>query len=163
LNYALVLEIAGNTPLAGISTANRFIMERNRKAVQSAIGNQQSAIFIRGHTDLALNSQLSTLNKFSGNSQRRRKHFLLFHGTFLLNFNLSLISEFLRMPSKQPDYRENRPHAGFLTNLDVPAERIKAALRKAWNTEEPLEHPPLEKIAALAREKYSMPGWNLKF
>ncbi|MGH7953728.1 MAG: lipoate--protein ligase family protein, partial [Limisphaerales bacterium] len=99
LNYALILQIAGNAPLANISSANRFIMEQNRMAIQSATGNRQPAISIRGHTDLVLGDK-----KFSGNSQRRRKKLLLFHGTFLLNFNLALVGEFLRMPSLQPGY-----------------------------------------------------------
>jgi lipoate-protein ligase A len=158
LNYALILRIAENTPFAGISSANKFIMERNRAAIESAIRNPQAAISIRGHTDLAIDGL-----KFSGNSQRRHKHFLLFHGTFLLNFDLALVSEFLRMPSKQPDYRKERSHGKFLTNLNLPADEVKAALQKIWNTNSPLENPPLEEIKKLAREKYSTREWNLKF
>jgi lipoate-protein ligase A len=44
LNYALVLLITADGPTRTISAANRFIMERNRAAVESAIGNRQSAI-----------------------------------------------------------------------------------------------------------------------
>ncbi|MGA3285505.1 MAG: hypothetical protein ABSD57_13745 [Verrucomicrobiota bacterium] len=73
------------------------------------------------------------------------------------------MSEVLRMPLKQPDYRENRAHAVFLTNLNVPAETVKAALQKAWNAGLPMESPPLEKAAALARDKYATPKWNQKF
>src|SRR6185312_14823878 len=49
--------------------------------------NAECRIEIRGCTDLALDPRPSTLEsalKFSGNAQRRKKHFLLFHGTFLL-------------------------------------------------------------------------------
>src|SRR5208283_1169502 len=116
---------------------------QNRAAIESAIRNPQSAIAVRGHTDLTIGER-----KFSGNSQRRRKHFLLFHGTFLLNFDLALISELLPMPSKQPDYRERRGHDRFLTNLNVSADKVKAALRQAWKAEELLKNPPLERIAA---------------
>ena len=66
------------------------------------------------------------------------------------------------MPSKQPDYREHRPHTEFLTNLNVPANEVKAALKQAWKAEESLKNPPLEKIAALAREKYATREWNFK-
>jgi lipoate-protein ligase A len=113
---------------------------------------------VRGHTDLAIGGC-----KFSGNSQRRRKHFLLFHGTFLLNFDLALIGDLLRMPSKQPDYRESRTHADFLTNINVSAENVKAALQKAWDADSQLTNPPVEKITALAREKYRTNEWNFKF
>lgn len=150
LNYALILRIAENTPFAGISSANKFIMERNRAAIESAISNPQSAISVSGHTDLAIGGL-----KFSGNSQRRHKHFLLFHGTFLLSLDLSLIGELLRMPSKQPDYRKERSHDEFLTNLNLPADKVKAALQKIWKADLSLENPPLEEIKKLAREKYS--------
>jgi lipoate-protein ligase A len=158
LNYTLILPITKDGPLHSIPVANQFIMRKNRAAIESAIGNRQSAISIRGHTDLAVGEK-----KFSGNSQRRRKHFLLFHGTFLLHFNLALIGELLLMPSKEPDYRESRKHADFLTNIKVTAEKVKTALQKAWNADSQLENPPLDKIKILAREKYATNEWNFKF
>ncbi len=157
LNYTLILRIAGHHSLASISGANKFIMERNGEAVQSAIGNRPSAISVRGHTDLALGGR-----KFSGNSQRRHKRSLLFHGTFLLNPNLSLISKVLRMPSRQPDYRNHRSHTEFLTHLNVSAARLKSALGKIWNaTEESCDYPERE-TQKLVAEKYSASKWNFK-
>jgi lipoate-protein ligase A len=155
LNYTLVLRIEDGGPLHNIAVANQFIMRRNRAALETVI---KRTVAVRGHTDLAIGDR-----KFSGNSQRRRKHFLLFHGTFLLNFDLALISELLPLPSKQPAYREQRTHADFLTNLNAPANEVKAALRQAWQAEETLRHPPLEKIKTLAWEKYATREWNFKF
>ena len=159
LNYALVLPITKDGPLHSIPVANQFIMRRNRAAIQ-AINHQPSTIncAIRGHTDLAIGEK-----KFSGNSQRRRKQFLLFHGTFLLDFDLALVSELLRMPSKQPDYRESRGHDRFLANLNVSLDTVKSALRLAWTANESLENPPLQKVSTLAREKYATREWNFKF
>jgi lipoate-protein ligase A len=157
LNYTLVQPISKDGPLHSIAVANQFIMRRNRAAIESIIG-RQPAIAIRGHTDLAIGGR-----KFSGNSQRRRKHFLLFHGTFLLNFDLALIGDLLRMPSKEPDYRESRKHADFLTNINVSAEKVKAALQKAWDAGSQLTNLPLEKIKALAQERYATNEWNFKF
>jgi lipoate-protein ligase A len=158
LNYTLVLRITADGPLHNIGVANQFIMRQNRAALESAIRNPQSAIAVRGHTDLTVGDR-----KISGNSQRRRKHFLLFHGTFLLNFDLALVSELLPMPSKPPEYRESRPHDRFLTNLNVSADKVKVALRQVWKAEEPLKKTPLKTITALAREKYSTHEWNFKF
>jgi len=163
LNYTLILRITADGPFHNIGSANRFIMERNRTAIESLFRtfNLQPSTFnlsICGHTDLAIGGR-----KFSGNSQRRRRHFLLFHGTFLLNFDLSLVSELLPMPSKQPDYREHRTHDRFLTNLNVSADKVKVAMRQAWQAEEPLKNPPMEKITALARDKYATREWNFKF
>ena len=155
LNYALILRIEADSPLAGISGANKFIMERNREAIQSVAGKELS---VQGHTDLAFGAR-----KFSGNSQRRHKNFLLFHGTFLLNFDLTLVGDVLKFPSRQPDYRINRSHGDFLMNLDLPAVTVKAALQKVWKADLPLENPPLERVSKLAREKYATPEWNQKF
>ena len=174
LDYALVLPITAHGPMQTISAANRLIMERNRSALASLFSGSAGVssagaavagddtgvpghISVCGHTDLCLGHL-----KFSGNSQRRRKRFLLFHGTLLLNFDLSLVGELLPMPSKQPAYRKNRDHASFLTNLSVPANQVKTALQTAWDALEPLGNPPLEAIAALERKRYATPGWNQK-
>jgi lipoate---protein ligase len=161
LNYAFILQIKENSPLAGISSANKFIMENNRAAIEalfkSQIANRKSQILVRGHTDLCLGGL-----KFSGNSQRRRKNFLLFHGTFLLNFNLALVGDFLKMPSKQPVYRQNRAHEEFLTNLNLPAVEAKNALIKIWGATNELSVFPKTQIQKLSAEKYSTDVWNYK-
>jgi lipoate---protein ligase len=158
LNYSLILAIGEKGPYAHINTSNQFIMRRNRAAIESVLPHPSSAVAVRGHTDLAIGER-----KFSGNSQRRHKKFLLFHGTFLLNFNLPLIGGLLHMPSKQPDYREDRKHGEFLTNIKVPADKVKAALRKAWDAETPLQNPPLKEMETLAQDKYGTREWNFKF
>ncbi len=156
LNYSLILRIDENAPTHNITSANQFIMEKNCRAMHTLLPT--SEISVRGHTDLCLGDV-----KFAGNSQRRRKNFLLFHGTLLLNCDLSLVSELLLMPSLQPDYRASRPHSDFVTNLNLPAEKVKAALAKEWNANEQLLNPPLKEIARLARERYATRDWNFKF
>jgi lipoate-protein ligase A len=163
LNYSLILRIAETGPTRNITAANHFIMEKNRAAIESLVDefkikNSKLKISVRGHTDLCFGEQ-----KFAGNSQRRRKNFLLFHGTLLLNCDLTLIHQLLRMPSLQPDYRASRPHEEFVTNLNLPAEKVKAALAQAWNATGELKSLPLDEIKKLAREKYSSREWNFKF
>ena len=110
-----------------------------------------------GLTDLTIGGR-----KFSGNSQRRRKNFLLFHGTFLVDFDLSLISELLRMPSKQPDYRQDRNHGDFLMNLKISADQLKNTLVKTWNATGELSGFPEQELHKLATEKYSTAKWNFR-
>ena len=162
LNYTLILHAGDTGPLRNISATNQFIMQRNRAAIESlflksAIRNPQSAISTCGHTDLVIGGR-----KFSGNSQRRRKNFLLFHGTFLLDFNLLLIGELLQMPSKQPDYRQGRNHGEFLMNLKIPADRLKNVLIKAWNATGESSDFPEQELHKLAAEKYSTAKWNFR-
>ena len=152
LNYALVLPIEEAGPLASITGANDFIMQRNRGAVAALA---TGPVTVAGHTDLALAGR-----KFSGNSQRRRRRFLLFHGTFLLNFDLALIERVLHSPSREPAYRAGRPHTDFLTNLAVRAADLRAALRHAWNADAALENPPLKFAHELAVSRYATDAWN---
>jgi lipoate-protein ligase A len=169
LNYSLLLRITENGPTRNISSANRFIMDKNCAAIQTALGPATWRVAVRGHTDLALAPRESpalppvAFYKIAGNSQRRRRHFLLFHGTFLLQCRLNLIDELLPLPSQQPDYRAGRPHGKFVTNLNLPADAVKDALVRAWNADEKLVELPLEEIEKLAREKYLTRDWNYKF
>lgn len=156
LNYAVILRITETGPTRSISAANSFVMERTRDAIQSAIGDRRSAISISGHTDLALGNL-----KFSGNAQRRRKNFLLFHGSLLLNFDLPLISELLNMPSLQPDYREGRTHEQFITNLNITANSVKAGLASVWSAQ--YKNVSLVDVPAELVRKYLSDQWNKKF
>jgi lipoate-protein ligase A len=153
LNYSLALRIDDCPPLQTISGANRHIMERHRGALAALL---RQPVDVMGITDLALGGL-----KFSGNAQRRKRRALLFHGTFLLHFDLPLMDQFLNLPSRQPDYRQNRPHHCFVMNLNVPASAIKTALRDVWQAHTPLHAAP--DCRRLMAEKYTRDDWNLKF
>jgi lipoate-protein ligase A len=164
LNYSLILRITESGPTRNITAANHFIMGKNRAAVQAALGPDSPVVSIRGHTDLAVaDGDSAAGRKFSGNAQRRRKHFLLFHGTLLLACDLRRIGELLRMPTWQPDYRAGRPHEDFVTNLKASAAAVKAALAREWNADVLWTQPPVEAMQRLAREKYATEAWNYKF
>jgi lipoate-protein ligase A len=153
LNYALVLRI--DKDLGGISSSNRVIMGRHQQALTQALGRQ---VEVQGVTDLTLAGR-----KFSGNSQRRKRRFVLFHGTFLLEFDISLIERCLLLPKRQPDYRRDRTHLDFLVNLQQPAQSVKQVLRATWQAYQPLDELPWPRLDALACEKYSRPEWNLRY
>jgi lipoate-protein ligase A len=155
LNYALLLKIHSGLPLANIAEANAFIMNRNRNALNSLLDGN---VLIQGHTDLTLQGL-----KFSGNSQRRKRHFLLFHGSFLLSLDLALMQQVLPMPSQQPQYRRRRAHKDFLANLDLPANDIKEVMKRAWNAVDALEEIPKNRVKQLVHEKYDNDAWNFKF
>ena len=155
LNYSLVLLIDAHHELENITSANCHIMKRNAAALSKVIGKTAS---VEGFTDLALDGR-----KFSGNAQRRKRTHLLFHGTFLLDFDLQLIERYLRAPSRQPDYRCDRSHLDFLRPVNVSREEIKRALRGEWNATEALPSLPEEPLKKLIADKYSRAEWNLKF
>ena len=174
LNYALILQVDSDPALETVTGTNRLVMERNRAALENFLAGgsrREEALFpnfqlpisnfqlsVCGHTDLAIDGR-----KFSGNAQRRRRSAVLFHGTFLLNFDLALVNRLLPMPSKEPDYRPSRSHAEFLMNLNVSAAEIKAALAQAWGATVAKDELPSEYTIELATQKYSSAAWNLKF
>ena len=155
LNYSLILGIDEAGPLHSISSTNCFVMKRQQEALRAIL---DKPIEVKGHTDLALENL-----KFSGNAQRRHKNHLLFHGTFLVDFDLPLIGKFLHQPARQPQYRQNRSHENFLRNLNADSASIKKALRTAWQATEPWQVIPTETINKLVTEKYSRREWNLRF
>jgi lipoate-protein ligase A len=156
LNYTVVLPIETSLELGSISGANGYIMERTRTALVPIVKGE---LRIQGHTDLTLAGL-----KFSGNAQRRKRRCLLFHGSFLLNFDLDLISRTLRSPEQQPEYRKHRPHSEFITNLKIERPAIEAALKKAWNVTADAESSVIAEVrlrrSTLVEEKYSQAEWN---
>ena len=155
LNFSLVIDTQRSPELRGITGTNQFIMTRHQRALERVIGRP---VKIQGDTDLTIDRL-----KFSGNAQRRAERFALFHGTFLLSFDIPQVERSLPLPAKQPDYRQGRPHGQFLTNLQLTSEPIKQALRTDWNGREPLDNLPTEEINRLASTRYASDEWNEKF
>jgi lipoate---protein ligase len=155
LNYSVVLPIKEDPVLESIHGTNGFVLDRIVAALNPLLATKVDR---QGQTDLAIDGI-----KFSGNAQRRRKDFLLFHGCLLLSLDLDLVEQALPMPSRQPDYRANRSHRDFLRNLGVDARAVKAAIITAWNAQEPLPVAPASRVPNLLRSKYGCPDWNLKF
>jgi lipoate-protein ligase A len=162
LNYALVLETQRNEALRSIRSANRFIMERHAAALRDTPSDGGTSggrgITVEGDTDLALGGR-----KFSGNAQRRKTRFILFHGTFLLEEDVAVMEKYLRMPSRQPAYRAGRSHADFVCRLPMSCSSVKERLRSAWNADALLEAMPEARVKLLLRDKYETSAWNLKF
>jgi len=155
LNYSLLLRVDRGELQKGIAATNDFILAQHQAALAEILGKRVER---QGQTDLAIGGL-----KFSGNAQRRKKSFLLFHGSFLLDFDIALVQKALPMPSRQPDYRGNRSHTDFLLNLELPSNLVKNAVCKTWKADEPPAKIPLDSIRQLVAGKYSRDEWNFKF
>ena len=119
-----------------------------------ALAEKAPGVAQRGISDLCLGER-----KFSGNAQRRRRDWLLHHGTILHDFDLDQIARYLREPARQPDYRAARSHADFITNLPAVAPWLIDRLRAAWDANEVLADWPPEQTARLVAERYARPEW----
>ena len=153
LNYSLILKIEGGE-LGTLRGTNGFVLKQHERAFK-ALGIDAR---MEGHTDLTV-----TGLKFSGNAQRRKRRFLLFHGTFLYRFDLALISKYLPVPADQPAYRNNRGHAAFVVNVRSDAADIKRSVAKVWDAREAFGKTPLEKIETLSKEVYTRREWTERF
>ena len=154
LNYSLILD-CGIFGLKNIGATFHYVLNRHRTSIAALAGRQ---IAVAGISDLTTGGR-----KFSGNAQYRKARYALVHGTFLLDFDLARIERYLRMPMKQPDYRHNRPHGNFVTNLSVDAKQLCERLRNEWGADTASDVVPLDEIKRLADERYRRPEWSHKF
>jgi lipoate-protein ligase A len=146
--YTLVLSYERALELRGIQSSYKYIFDRFR------IAGWPSGIEHAGISDLAVAAR-----KFSGNSQQRKQRYLLHHGTILYAFDLQRVEKHLRLPSRQPAYREGRSHSDFLMNLPVSAADIRAGLREAWNATAKVSSWPRELVSELTSHKYTCAKW----
>lgn len=116
-------------------------------------------IMRRGQSDLAIVSG-ATERKVSGNALRVRRHGVLYHGTLLDAFDLDIVSQVLRHPPREPDYRDSRTHADFLANLRIGTERLNAAVRSAFQATDRRDAWPVDAVERLVRERYADVEWT---
>jgi len=126
LSYALVLPLDWHPDLANIRSTNQFILEQ----MAAALRRWEPTTVFRGISDLAIGDR-----KISGNAQRRTGKSLLFHGTILHDMGADLIARYLKHPSRQPEYRSDRPHQAFLRTINASPQAIKQAIAAAWSAE----------------------------
>ncbi len=146
LNYSLILPITTQ-----VSETNISVMQRHAAALGAGVE-------VRGHSDLTIGDL-----KFSGNAQRRKRRYLLFHGSFLLNLDIERIERLLPMPAREPNYRHHRSHRDFLINIAVAGREIQDALKHSWLATVPFTDVPVDKILALARQQHASDDWIFKF
>lgn len=66
----------------------------------------------KGISDLSIG-----VKKIAGSSMYLQKDIIFYHAVLNISESPSLISRYLKHPSKEPDYREGRSHDDFVTSL----------------------------------------------
>jgi lipoate---protein ligase len=150
LCYTLVLPYERSAHLSQVRSSFCYILEH----IKRALADFAPGIELAGTSDLAMGGR-----KFSGNAQQRKRTHLLHHGTLLYDFDFRLAGRYLRMPARQPAYRQRRQHADFLLNLPVSSEQLTRRLRHVCQAETDLVDWPRDLVQRLAGEKYSRPEW----
>jgi lipoate-protein ligase A len=151
LCYSLVLSFARGEVLAGIGPSYGWILRR----VLDALGVEGAVQ--AGISDLAIEGR-----KFSGNAQQRKRHHLLHHGTLLYAMDLTPVGRYLRLPDRQPDYREGRAHEAFIRNVGLTRERVVGGLRATWQAVTERAAWPEDEVRRLVGEKYGTAEWTTR-
>ena len=153
LMYALVLDYRKRPQLRMLDRAHQFVMGQMAAALNSISIEAK----IQGTSDLTLDGR-----KFSGNALRCKRNWLVYHGTMICNFDIDLVTQCLNDPIRQPEYRRQRSHRDFLTQLPTTPELLGAAIVRQWNATEQLESWPSDLTNQLVAKKYSQTEWTLK-
>ena len=153
LMYAVVLDYRLRPELKMLDQAHDFVMTKMQAALELA----GLATRFQGTCDLTWHNR-----KFSGNSLRCQRNAMLYHGTLLYDYDLSILSQCLGTPPRQPDYRNGRDHGSFVTNLPASKEALSRALHQAWGTNAPFDDVNLTMVEQLADAKYRDPAWTAK-
>ncbi|WP_417746630.1 lipoate--protein ligase family protein [Rosistilla oblonga] len=153
LLYSLVLNTDLRPELKDLDRAHQFVMQTICDAVARLLGR----IEFQGTCDLTWQNR-----KFSGNSLRVARRHLLYHGTLLFDFPIDLVQQTLRVPPRQPDYREGRSHDQFVINLPLGEQQLRDAMADAFEVQGNLQQWPQERVHQLVESRYSKSEWNFR-
>ena len=151
LAYSVVLRFDRDPILTDLHGSYRFILGRILRGLEPHV----APLALQGSSDLTWADR-----KFSGNAQQRKRTHLLHHGTILHAFDMTSIPRYLKAPPRQPDYRRQREHAEFLTNLPIEGETLERVLREVWQADEVAENWPTELVRQMVAEKYLRDEWT---
>ena len=150
LLFCLILRFGRDPALADLHASYRFILGR----ILAGLSPYVSGLVVQGSSDLTLAER-----KFSGNAQQRKRSHLLHHGTLLFAFDPTPAPRYLKMPPRQPEYRRQRSHVDFLTNLPIAADALERIMREIWQADEVLVEWPAARVKKLVDEKYECDEW----
>jgi len=153
LNFSLVFDQETRPEMRTIRGSYGAILD----SLVAVLRRHHEAIRMDGISDVVFGER-----KISGNAQRRRKRFILHHGTLLYAFDASRLQLYLHEPSARPAYRGERLHSDFVTNIPLRREEAVSCLRDAFGIGHPvvvLAAREENVIRGLAETKYRDPNW----
>ncbi|MFT5303191.1 MAG: lipoate-protein ligase A [Mariniblastus sp.] len=153
LMYALLLDYRKRPELRMLEYAHQFVMQQ----MQAAIGSLGVTTDLSGTSDLTYQGR-----KFSGNALRCKQDWLIYHGTMICDFEIEWIANCLGQPIRQPNYRADRSHQEFLTQLPVSTQDLAVAIANQWQAFSLIDDWPEDLTAQLVNQKYSSETWTYK-
>lgn len=160
-NYAFVLPMTLDPLLSSITGTTQWVMLRLQQAFQGMQDHGDFQISVDGKRlcgdiELSGDSDLTVDSlKFSGNAQRRRKRYVLFHGTVLRSIDMEMIETFLMHPSREPGYRNHRRHGEFIVNTHADRKVLEDTLLTFFKGHLCHHSPPYSMVRDYVGSRYS--------
>lgn len=153
LCYSLVLPLNNDLRRMGVAEVTSQLMSRTAAGLQSICPGAA----LSGTSDLVQGNW-----KFSGNAQRWLRQAFIHHGTLLFDFDLDLLQRCLKHPTREPAYRQARPHSSFVTNLPFDINALKSCLIQTWQAQR-ADLPDTCRVTAreAASVRYQSPEWQV--
>ncbi len=177
LMYALVLSLELRPKLRSLDETHRFVLE----TMAASLNQLTPGIHRQGTSDLAFSTNNlppplmgegpgvrdwplahAPPKKFSGNSLRVRRRYILYHGTLLYDFSLDLAGHCLAIAPRQPAYRAGRDHNDFIANLPIPVQALRKVLIAAWQASALRTDWPQSRVQQLLTDKYQTSEWSIE-
>lgn len=159
LMYAVVLGYDEHAHCRAVDQAHEYVLGR----VIECLAPLGVHAHMAGTSDLVLAGHAhGEPVKFSGNALRCKRSHFLYHGTLLYDFALERLDHLLAATARAPQYRRNRSHGEFVTNLPLTADELRQALADGWQADAPLSEWPQARVAEIVQTKYSRdPLWKI--
>jgi len=143
--------------LSRVDLAHNHVLER----IAAAITGAGVPVDVLGRGDLVCGNR-----KCGGSAQRRQKSWFMVHCSILYDFAIERVARYLKMPRRQPDYREGRSHTEFLVNLCLSRQNLANAIRTTFSsgaTDFPVPSAQSALVQSLLSEKFLNREWIERF
>jgi len=163
LMYGVILDRRRHVELAQIDSVHCYVLQK----MAASLSRLGTKVQIAGTSDLVIDSSPrvdddSQMLKFSGNSLRIRKDQVLYHGTILYDFPPPVIANCLKSPPRQPNYRNQRDHASFVSNFPATIACLRETILQGWDIGQTVSDFPRDAVEKLVSEKYGTAAWNFR-
>lgn len=155
LQYSLLIDLEKRSDLRMLDAVHQYVMSRMLTSLRSFNSNVEA----KGTCDLVIDDR-----KISGNALKVGRSWTLYHGTVLLNMDLTWIDRLLKHPPREPHYRRGRPHSQFVNNLSAPFRAVAKSLQTVWQASKPLTDSDISTVQRISEklvsQRYSQHAWN---
>ncbi len=98
---------------------NTLFFKRLNQAVIDALSTSWPVMATLGQAGIS--DIVSGPKKIAGTSMFRSRNYLLYQASILVNLDIEMVTNTLRHPTKEPDYRKGRSHKDFLSDIKTHA------------------------------------------